>query len=167
MKTALNFISKCAPIGGLILLVLTFLALVLSIVAYCAARRFVISAARAKGTVTELGANTQGGDPSARLAFTFTDQNGAEHSVCSTVGQAPPPYTVGDAVSVLYDPSNPSDAKIDSLLSVWFWAIFAGILSACLLMNALSFIFLVPWAARFLLRQMAVDDNQPSALNGS
>jgi hypothetical protein len=51
--------------------------------------------------------------------FTFHDAKGAEHTIHSSSGSFPPAYEVGDTVPVLYSPTDPANAKIDSFFSVW------------------------------------------------
>ncbi len=51
--------------------------------------------------------------------FSFHDAQGVEHVIHSSSGGFPPAYEVGDTVPVLYSSTNPTNAKIDALFSVW------------------------------------------------
>ena len=41
------------------------------------------------------------------------------------------PFDIGEAVAVLYDPSHPRDARIDSFFQLWFAPLILGFLGSC------------------------------------
>jgi Protein of unknown function (DUF3592) len=92
-------------------------------------RKFKKSAARAKGRVTEKVYSLGNGDMGATYAprFEFKTPEGESRSVLSATGSMPAGFRVGDEVRVLYDPSNPNDAKIDSVMQLWFMPMLLGI----------------------------------------
>jgi hypothetical protein len=61
----------------------------------------------------------------------FEPQNGDRENVQLTEGSWPPSHRVGELVTVLYDPLNPLDARIDSAdgtAAFWTWTLVTGIL---------------------------------------
>ena len=51
--------------------------------------------------------------------FVFQDANGINHKVSSNTYSYPPIGQVGDKINILYNPSNPENAKEDSFFSLW------------------------------------------------
>jgi hypothetical protein len=45
-----------------------------------------------------------------------------------SVGSSPPAFDIGEAVAVLYDRSDPRDARIDSFFQLWFAPLILGFL---------------------------------------
>ena len=60
--------------------------------------------------------------------FSFHDAQGVEHTIHSSSGSFPPTYEVGDTVPVLYISTDPTNAKIDALFSVWGISLITGII---------------------------------------
>jgi hypothetical protein len=60
--------------------------------------------------------------------FTFKTADGASYTVSSDTGSSPAGFTVGDTVRVLYSPSNPSAARIDTFAQLWFTPMVFGCL---------------------------------------
>jgi hypothetical protein len=58
--------------------------------------------------------------------FSFTAEDGKDHEVTSKVSSSPAGFAVGDAVRVRYDPANPADARIHTVLQTWGTTIIAG-----------------------------------------
>ena len=56
----------------------------------------------------------------------FTTGDGRQVVFVSGSASSPPSYTEGDPVDVRYRPSDPSDAKIDSVTGVWLAAMVTG-----------------------------------------
>jgi len=54
---------------------------------------------------------------SHRAVISFTDHNGRRQEFREQVNTSPPRFSVGDKVTVLYDPANPAAARVDD-----FWA---------------------------------------------
>jgi hypothetical protein len=93
----------------------------LGIVCWRRVRAFRRSAVRAEATV--VGFRTRKDSEGSLLYFPivrFRDQSGREHEVCSDTGQSPAGFVEGATAVVLYDPSNPAKARIDSFWQMWF-----------------------------------------------
>jgi uncharacterized protein DUF3592 len=58
--------------------------------------------------------------------FTFKAADGASYTVSSDTGSSPPGFAVGETVRVLYSPSNPPGARIDSFAQLWFTPMVFG-----------------------------------------
>jgi hypothetical protein len=58
--------------------------------------------------------------------FLFQAAGGIEHTIHSSWGTFPPAFEVGDTVPVLYRANYPTNAKIDSLFSVWGLSLISG-----------------------------------------
>jgi len=59
--------------------------------------------------------NARGESP----VVTFTTRAGEPRSVVGSVNRHPPPWAIGDAVEVLYDPANPSRADLRTEVAGW------------------------------------------------
>ena len=86
---------------------------------------FLMRAAEATGVVTKLKPSEQSSTWYA--TFTFTDAAGAPHTkdtwfLLST--ESCPTFAEGDRVKVLYDPSSPDVAEIDSFPTLWVSPLF-------------------------------------------
>ena len=57
----------------------------------------------------------------------FTDRDGRSHTVKVPEGSSPPQWAAGDAVTVLYDPGHPADARIDSWSSTLLLWLLPGV----------------------------------------
>jgi hypothetical protein len=60
--------------------------------------------------------------------FNFKAADGASYTVSSDAGSSPAGFAVGEAVRVLYSPSNPARARIDSFAQLWFTSLIFGCL---------------------------------------
>jgi hypothetical protein len=78
---------------------------------------FVGGAAPAAGTVVEL--RREPGQRTFAPVVRYQPATGAPRTLVGQVASNPPAYRVGEAVAVLYDPLDPSDARIDGLFSLW------------------------------------------------
>jgi len=103
-------------------------------------RNFIKKSSSTTGTVIELlqeRSTSSGGSTSYAYYpwIRFETEDGRSIVFKSAVGSNPPSYRVGEEVSVLFDPDNPYNAKINSFFSVWLGfiilsglgVIFAGI----------------------------------------
>jgi hypothetical protein len=61
-----------------------------------------------------------------RPRFTFQDDQGREHKVTSSVGGSKGAFKVGEEVEVLYDPQNPTDARINTFIQMWLGPLVIG-----------------------------------------
>ena len=75
---------------------------------------------RAEGTVVRLIEKAEPGEtPVIYPFFKFKAENGKTYTVKGGVGSNPAAYTVGEKLSVVYDPDRPQDAHIDSFTELW------------------------------------------------
>jgi hypothetical protein len=87
-------------------------------------RDFMATAERGVGQVVELDASTDSDGDTTYYPIVEYAVGGKTQRFKSNVGSSPPSHRVGDTVNVLYDPENPTDAKIDSFLDVWGGPLF-------------------------------------------
>lgn len=88
-------------------------------------------AERTEGTVIRMVARQRGahnrnrGGAAPVVEFHVAGERHEYHSKLST---SPPQFSVGEKVTILYDPKNPRDAGIDSFVTLWlFPTVFGGI----------------------------------------
>jgi len=122
---------------------------------YHRAVNFKKIAVEAQGTVVELKEGACGGTDSHPVYYPiirFADKAGQGHTLYSNSGSYPPAYEVGERVSVLCDPANPKEAKVNSFTELWLWPLILGILGGLDLLTGLFLFFGVPliiaWAER-------------------
>jgi hypothetical protein len=84
-------------------------------------RQFVATASIANGEVIDLiESRDSDDDPVYRPRVRFQTPDGVVREFTSTVGSNPAGFYVGEGVDVMYDPRQPSDARIDTLFQLWF-----------------------------------------------
>lgn len=90
---------------------------------------FLKTAERSSGTVIE---NIQKVSSKGKYTYSplieFYDQNGEKTTFESLNSSNPPSYSIGQKVQVLYQPTHPQSAKIDSFHDFWLGPILSGIL---------------------------------------
>jgi Protein of unknown function (DUF3592) len=96
---------------------------------------FVARAATAQGEVTglEYGRDNSSSSSSRGVYYPvvkFRTATGEAHTFRSNSGSSPPSYRVGEAVSVLYDPASPFDARIKGFFSLWLLAFIFGVIGS-------------------------------------
>ena len=90
---------------------------------------FVRTASHADGKVIRMIEQKDKDDSTMYFpVFTFRDAEGSEHTIHSSSGSFPPDYEVGDTVPVLYSPTSPTNAKINSFFSIWGISLITGVL---------------------------------------
>ena len=80
--------------------------------------------------------------------FTFKAADGASYTVSSDTGSSPAGFTAGDTVRVLYSPSNPAGARIDSFAQLWFTPMVLGCLGVGAIAAGLLLLYLERGRAR-------------------
>jgi hypothetical protein len=81
---------------------------------------FVSTASNTKGTVVSIERHTGSkGSVSYYPVIKFYPDNGDEVIFTSEIGSNPAPYKINQTVDVKYEPSNPSNAKVDSFTELW------------------------------------------------
>ena len=91
---------------------------------------FLLRSVATKGTVVRLlpVEDNEAGTINYAPVFSFTSEDGQNHTIRSGVTSDPPEFDEGEVVRVLYIRSNPTGAKIGSFLQLWFAAIiFSGL----------------------------------------
>ena len=95
-------------------------------------REFLAVAKSADGTVVRLeyerSSSSSGGAYYPIVRFLL--RTGETFEFRSSVGSSPPSYRRGESVRVLYDPTAPESAEIDSFFSLWFAPILLGFLGS-------------------------------------
>jgi hypothetical protein len=108
----------------ILLFVVATILLLASIFLASSTQRFIRSAQAASGKVVDnLPDVDSDGDTVYKPRFVFTLSNGEEVSVQSQVGTSPPSFRKGQSVTVLYDPSSPQQARINSFMQLWGGAV--------------------------------------------
>ena len=96
---------------------------------------------RVQGHVTALVTRTDAdGDLFYYPVVRFVLQDGSRRTVQTADGAWPPAYQVDEAVTVLYDPEHPDQARIASFagaLSLWIVPLVTGILGVAFLLATL------------------------------
>jgi Protein of unknown function (DUF3592) len=95
---------------------------------------FVTEASRAEGTVVDFQMSRRGRtySPMSRRGRTyspiihFISQEGKKVEFISSVGTNPPSYSKGQKVEVLYQPTEPQNAKINGFSSLWASSVILG-----------------------------------------
>lgn len=119
------------------------------------ARRFARGACRAPGVVVDMQARRAAfrsrrrwrWRPSEDVLFfpvvRFRPPGGKEVTFQSATGTNPPQFRAGRQVSVIYDPQNPSTARVESFLSSTAFPVFMAALG--LIFAALGAVLLATW----------------------
>ncbi|MEO8089185.1 MAG: DUF3592 domain-containing protein [Gemmatimonadales bacterium] len=85
---------------------------------------FIARAVEADGRVTDLerarSNSSSGSSTTYRPVVEFITATGKRIEFVSSVGSSPPSHRVGEAVKVLYNPTNPQSARIKSFFQLWF-----------------------------------------------
>lgn len=81
---------------------------------------FICNAATTDGTILDLHGVDSSKDPDSYApVFRFTADDGRTYIVVSNSSTAPPGFSVGEHVRVLYQKGRPESAKIDTLYQLW------------------------------------------------
>ena len=145
---------------------------------------FIDHAAKVRGEVIDLERSRgtwSTSSPSSSGAYypvvKFTTQAGEQRTFRGSVGSSPPAFRVGETVDVLYDRTNPPDARIASFWSLWLIQIIVGGLGSVFALvggGVLAVLFLLVRRARDLRRHgtpietefQNIEVNAGVALNG-
>jgi Protein of unknown function (DUF3592) len=91
--------------------------------------RFVASSERTVGTVIDLSRSEDSeGSVTYSPVVRFT-VDGRTIQFTSSSGSSSPP-SVGDRIEVLYDPDDPTDARLAGFLDLWLFPLIAGLIGA-------------------------------------
>lgn len=89
----------------------------------------IATAARADGTVIDLIESRDSESETYHPRVRFVTVSGESVEFTGSVGSDPPGFDIGERVTVLYDPANPSGARIDAFFQLWFAPLAIGILA--------------------------------------
>ncbi|MBI5508352.1 MAG: DUF3592 domain-containing protein [Deltaproteobacteria bacterium] len=106
---------------------------------------FRSAASRAGGVVV---AGDGSHEASPRPVVRFSLPNGDEVQIVGDVRSTPPAYEVGEKVDVLYDPAAPRQARIDSILEMWFIPLLLGALGLVFAAIGLAFLLWLLYRSR-------------------
>lgn len=114
-----------------------FLAIGAAMLAGCAfwfvhEQRFLASAQRVEGTVTDLERHRSSSDHSSTWApvVSYVTPDGRTREFVSSSSSNPPSYRRGERVQVLFDPNDPDHAAIEGFFSQWGGIVIVGGLGA-------------------------------------
>lgn len=105
------------------------------------------TALRATGHITQMAERHDDRGDYWYPVYAFTDRDGVPHTVYSSVGSAPPRYSVGDPVTVLYYAGAGNDAHLDDWLTLWGAPLILLALAVVDLATGIG-VLLWPWFAR-------------------
>jgi hypothetical protein len=94
---------------------------------YFARQDFISRAESTEGRVVQVRLSRRGDDRSYRTSFAFRDAAGTEHRVLSSTFSPFRMHSAGQTVRVLYDPADPSNARIESFWELWAPPIGVGV----------------------------------------
>jgi hypothetical protein len=87
--------------------------------------------------------------------YAYTDKDGRGHEITDSVSSNPKPYAVGEQVTMLYNPDDPTDAKVDSFWSLHLFTFIAGVFASIGLMAALFLLIILPLIFGFATKKPA------------
>ncbi len=111
---------------------------------------FLHSGDTADGVVVSMATkhDAQGGSDTFSPVFVFQTPDGRQHKVESKVGADPPEFTPGEHVRVVYEAGKPGQAKISSLLQLWFVPLLLAVIAAGLSGVGCLLFFYQRWLGR-------------------
>ena len=87
--------------------------------------------------------------------FTFYGNDGRTYTVTSSNSSAPPEFAAGQKVEVLYEPSDPATARIDSFLQLWTTPMVLAVLGVISSFVGYGFVLLLRWRKLKLIPSLA------------
>ena len=114
---------------GLLFLVLGLALSAGAFVAFARTRTFLATAYTTTGVVLALEAyQDSDGDTLYRPVLRFRTHEGEETEFRTNVGSSSDRFEVGQRLDVLYNPEEPSDARIQSFMQLWLPTLILGVL---------------------------------------
>jgi hypothetical protein len=153
----MQFLKLALKIAGSGIIIIALAVLSVSFSTFCHTQKFLKSASRTQGTIVKL-------DDEGREAYPvvmFHDSRGQEHEIESTAGQNPPAYRIGEAVTVLYQPDKPENAKLNTFFDIWGWTIMLVGFGVIVFVSG-SVMLLVGVKMEVSAGKVLVDQNHPS-----
>ena len=97
------------------------------VISYFHTRTFVSAAIRTTAAVIDLESRSSSGGHGGYIAvLSFIDKIGQTQKTRTQNAQNPAPVTVGQKVGILYLPSDPESAKIESFNGLWLTTLLLG-----------------------------------------
>lgn len=95
---------------------------------FVSTREFLGNAVSANGVVIDLEEHWDSDDSSYTYypRVRFQTEGGQAYEFTGDVGSSPAAFDVGEEVRVLFDPADPSGARIDSFMQLWFVSVILG-----------------------------------------
>ena len=113
--------------------------LITGCVSYFRNAAFARGALRVQGKVVRVEEQRgHDGEITFLSVFEIHDAAGAPHTIRDSVASRPASHTVGDSVSVLFDPAAPDTARLDSFASLWGLSLVMTILGVVALFFSLA-----------------------------
>jgi hypothetical protein len=127
--------SSSSPLAHVVLLTVGFAFTGVGLWSGITSERLLKHGKTANGKITRLDwvPSTTNAGGSYFPEFSFTARDGSTHDVRSHDGTCPCPFKEGQSVVILYDPDDPSKAKIDTFGQMWLAALLFGIIGPLLL----------------------------------
>lgn len=100
-------------------------------------KHFINNANLVQGVVIENIRSSSDDSYTYRPMIEFTTQDGRRIKFVSKLGSGSPSYSVGQHVDVLYVPSAPENAKINSFMNLYFVTLILGVMSGVILASLL------------------------------
>lgn len=97
-----------------------------TIILFHSTAAFLAGARSAPGVVTELEYRRDSDGGTYYPLVRFRGPDGRDLVFRGQVGSSPPAYARGEAVTVLYDPATPENARIDGFFQLWFGPLILG-----------------------------------------
>lgn len=137
-------------IGGLCLGFVAFIMVTLALFFLFRTRSFISKSRQTRGTVTQMvyESGTEGGG--YLPIFRFRTLDGQEIEAKSNLATNPPQFKVGQVIDVLYDPDNPSQARIKKWHNLYFVPTLLGFLG--LLFGCTSVVLIILEARNIFLK---------------
>jgi hypothetical protein len=98
--------------------------------AFARTKRFLAHAQQGQGEVLALEESRSQNGTSYHPVVGFQTWNGERVEFRSATGSSSRSYRVGQSVPILYDPANPSDARIHGFMHVWLLTGILGFMGA-------------------------------------
>jgi hypothetical protein len=127
-------------IGGLCLGFTAFILVALALFFLVRTRSFIGRSRQTQGTITQMvyDSSTEGGG--YLPIFRFRTLEGQEVEAKSDLATNPPQFKVGQVIDVLYDPGNPSKARIKKWFNLYYVPTLLGFLGLLLGCIGIAFI---------------------------
>jgi len=115
-------------IFGLIFGSVGFILIALALFFLVRTRSFINNSLQTQGTITQMAYSSDSEGGGYTPVFRFRTMQGQEVEVAGGLRSNPPQFKVGQVIDVLYDPDNPSRARIKKWFNLYFVPMLLGFL---------------------------------------